>query len=627
MPVSFLRFQSVRLVAFCFLVCLVHTRPLSAQDAALPFTPIPLSNLSQFDNAGENWEIAGAVAVDRRRDGDLRIIPGTGVLVNRPSEEHAANLFTELEHGDIELELDFLVPKGSNSGIYLMGRYEVQVLDSWGADPLRFSDAGAIYQRWDESRGEGREGYEGHPPRVNASRAPGLWQNIRILFEAPRFDSQGRKIADARFVRVEHNGVVVHENVQVTGPTRAAAFEDERPMGPLMLQGDHGPVAYRNIRLKQYGGSPAHIADLRYRAYVEPTLEFTDATLHSEGASPAVAAYVGGDRDRFAMEYEGHLHAPRAGEYLFDLRLGWIGGDPHFEGKLTGAARIYVGDHEVVRHEGAAPRASGIVALERGVHPFRLVFFKNRPWNEPRLTVHLEGPGFPRLPLHDPGSLPAAEGVGAITVSADAAPVVQRVFMLHGAEKRTHAAAVGDPTGVHYAVDLAGGGLLHAWRGPFIETTPMWHERGSDQIALPLGSVVSFDGSPPIAALATDDARWPSTASNTEFEGYTLDAAGRPAFTYRLADARVEDVIRPADEGRTLHRRLRISGGSGLTVRLAEGRTITVAEGGGYLVDGAYYVEPDADVASTVRHIGGRDELVVSVPDGSTADVGYTLIW
>ena len=60
----------------------------------------------------------------------------------------------------------------------------------------------------------------------------------------------GASSANARFERVVHNGVVVHENVEVTGPTRAASFEDEQPVGPLMLQGDHGPVAYRNIRLR-----------------------------------------------------------------------------------------------------------------------------------------------------------------------------------------------------------------------------------------------------------------------------------------------------------------------------------------------------------------------------------------
>ncbi|MCA9292042.1 MAG: DUF1080 domain-containing protein, partial [Phycisphaerales bacterium] len=104
--------------------------------------------------------------------------------------------------------------------------------------------------RWDPSRGRGNEGYEGVPPRTNAAAPAGTWQTFDVVFRAPRFDASGHKIADARFERVVHNGVLIHEGVEVTGPTRAAPFHDERPYGPLMLQGDHGPVAYRHIRLR-----------------------------------------------------------------------------------------------------------------------------------------------------------------------------------------------------------------------------------------------------------------------------------------------------------------------------------------------------------------------------------------
>jgi len=73
---------------------------------------------------------------------------------------------------------------------------------------------------------------------------------LDVTFRAPRFDPSGTKVENSRFVRVVHNGVVVHENVELTGPTRAATFEDEAAMGPLMIQGDHGPVAFRDVRIK-----------------------------------------------------------------------------------------------------------------------------------------------------------------------------------------------------------------------------------------------------------------------------------------------------------------------------------------------------------------------------------------
>jgi hypothetical protein len=193
------------------------------------------------------WLVAGAAAPDPADPTRLKWSAGSGVLVNGPDGK-TVDLLSRLEHGDAEVHVEFMVPEGSNSGVYLQGRYEVQVFDSWGVEEPAFSDCGGIYQRWRDG-----EGFEGRPPRENASRPPGEWQSFDIVFHAPRFDAAGRKTANARFVRVVHNGVVVHEDVEVTGPTRAATFEDERPRGPLMLQGDHGPVAYRNVVVRPLG--------------------------------------------------------------------------------------------------------------------------------------------------------------------------------------------------------------------------------------------------------------------------------------------------------------------------------------------------------------------------------------
>lgn len=193
--------------------------------------------------AGE-WQVAGAVKIDSADEKKFAIEPGTGVLVNGP-KGRTVNLLSTAEHSDVEAHIEFNVPKNSNSGIYFQGRYEIQVLDSWGVKEPKSGDCGGIYERWKDDKG-----YEGTPPRVNASKPPGEWQSFDVIFRAPRFDGSGRKVQNACFVKVMHNGRVVHENVEVTGPTRAATFENEAPLGPLMLQGDHGPVAYRNVRLK-----------------------------------------------------------------------------------------------------------------------------------------------------------------------------------------------------------------------------------------------------------------------------------------------------------------------------------------------------------------------------------------
>ena len=169
----------------------------------------------------------------------------SGSMINGPNGR-TANFCTERTFGDIELYLEFMLAKGSNSGVYLQGLYEIQIFDSWGsADPIETSDAGAIYHRWVDGRGVG-----GSAPLVNAARRPGEWQSYQVWFRAPRFDAGGKKTAPARFERVLYNGLLVHKEVDAEGPTRAHLSIPEAPSNPLMLQGDHGPVAFRNIYVR-----------------------------------------------------------------------------------------------------------------------------------------------------------------------------------------------------------------------------------------------------------------------------------------------------------------------------------------------------------------------------------------
>jgi Domain of Unknown Function (DUF1080) len=93
-------------------------------------------------------------------------------------------------------------------------------------------------------------GVGGSAPSRNASRRPGEWQSFYIWFRAPRFDATGKKTENAKFIRVLHNGLSVQNNVEVDGPTRAVMEHAEAPVNPIMLQGDHGPVAYRNIYVR-----------------------------------------------------------------------------------------------------------------------------------------------------------------------------------------------------------------------------------------------------------------------------------------------------------------------------------------------------------------------------------------
>ncbi len=238
------------IVVLVIVVVTTSSARLTAYAQADPDGLLAGDDITQWREPVGAWIVVSDAFLDRQDDKRLSTKPGTGVLVNGP-EGRTTHLVSKAEHGDVAAHIEFMVPKGSNSGVYFQGRYEVQILDSYGVEEPTYTDCGGIYQRWHEEPAldDAKRGYEGHAPRVNASRKPGEWQSFDVTFRAPRFDAEGNKVENARFVKVVHNGQVVHENVELTGPTRASLFNDEKPTGLLMLQGDHGPVAYRNIRL------------------------------------------------------------------------------------------------------------------------------------------------------------------------------------------------------------------------------------------------------------------------------------------------------------------------------------------------------------------------------------------
>lgn len=214
-------------------------------------TAINLTDLSAFKNPGNTWSIASNLSTDLEKPNVFKVEKGTGILVNQPTaKNNGSDLYTVEEFGDVILELDYLVAKGANSGIYLQGNYEIQIEDSWGQLVPTAASNGAIYSRWDDARPEGEKGFEGFAARQNVSRAPGLWQHIKIAFQAPKFDASGKKTSNARILSLELNGVLIHDNIELLGVTRGAAGK-EKAKGSLRLQGDHGAVAFRNIQISE----------------------------------------------------------------------------------------------------------------------------------------------------------------------------------------------------------------------------------------------------------------------------------------------------------------------------------------------------------------------------------------
>jgi hypothetical protein len=169
------------------------------------------------------------------RNGYLEVKPGSG------------SIHTRAAFGSIQLHVEWAAPapphgegqERGNSGVFLMSRYELQVLDSWHNDTYADGQAAAMYGQ--------------RPPLVNASRPPGKWQSYDIVFVRPRFAPDGHVLEPAR-VTVFHNGVVVHHDAPFTGRTvhgKAAQYEAHEDRLPLLLQ-DHGvPVRFRNIWVRE----------------------------------------------------------------------------------------------------------------------------------------------------------------------------------------------------------------------------------------------------------------------------------------------------------------------------------------------------------------------------------------
>ena len=199
-------------------------------DAVMLFDGKDLSKWrTDKDASPAKWKVA---------DGYVEVGAGTG------------DIRTAQAFGDAQVHVEWMAPsppggKGGqdrgNSGVFLMGLYEVQVLDTYAATNRTYADgqASALYGQY--------------PPLVNAARPPGEWQTYDIVFRAPRFDAAGKVVRPAR-VTVLHNGVLTQDHRELTGPTAHKArppYAAHADKLPLKLQDHSHPVRYRNIWLRE----------------------------------------------------------------------------------------------------------------------------------------------------------------------------------------------------------------------------------------------------------------------------------------------------------------------------------------------------------------------------------------
>jgi len=197
-------------------------------DAVVLFGGTDLSRWKKTGGGAAGWKI---------ENGYMEVVPGTG------------GIETNDAFGDAQLHVEWSSPSPAvgegqdrgNSGVFLMGRYEVQVLDSYGNVTYADGQAASVYGQY--------------PPLVNVSRPPGEWQTYDIIFHRPRFDAAGKVTQPAR-ITVLHNGVLVQDNVVLSGPTahqRRPPYEKHPDRLPIGLQDHEHKVRFRNIWVRELG--------------------------------------------------------------------------------------------------------------------------------------------------------------------------------------------------------------------------------------------------------------------------------------------------------------------------------------------------------------------------------------
>lgn len=607
---------------------------LSAQDDTM--VKMPLIDLSAFKSEAGNWQIVGDVTIDPTVDihhqeseptkkkkkkskeppkpEAIRIAEGTGVLINLPDDSHKDNLVADWTHGDIDVEMEVMLPKGSNSGFYLQGRYEVQLLDSWGVKTAKFSDIGGIYRNWER---DPEKSYMGKAPLMNAAKAPGLWQTLKISFRAPRFDAEGNKTENARIILAELNGVVIHENLEIPKPTGGPLENNEVPEGPIMIQGDHGAVAFRNIRYKHMGPSGVSLTGISYEVHegsFDDMSSIASSPVTRQGKLEKLTWEVAGVDNNFGIVYKGTLNIPVRDEYLFALSAGGVGA-------------VKVDGKEVAFGWRGA---SGKVDMKEGTHAIEVYYIKSRGWLTPLLSLYISTANTHPKPLHAFSSSPPGGSIlSPILIEVGGYPKLIRAFLdFEGdrSKRLTHTIGVGEPTGIHYIYDLKAGNLVCAWKGKFLDATPMWHDRGDGSFR-PLGMIQYLFQGAAIATLTDQDSPFPVEKSDQFVgKGYILDESGRPTFRAIYSTSEVSDKITPDKDANMFIRELTVSNPPASTyLKVTEGSKIETLPGGRFAIDDkAYYIQILSGHQPVIRTVSEKKELIIPV---DSVPVKYSLTW
>ena len=192
------------------LCCVISLLSLNVQaqgSSGEKLTNVSTNDFSFFKEKQGQWEIKGSGSFGLEPTSKSKIANGLGSIVHTESTNTPEQLTSVNEFGDIRFEFDFMLSKGGSIQMYVQGLYGINLNDSWDVEESSSDIAGSVMQQ--------NTGLSSAlvPARLNACRAPGLWQHMEIVFLAAKFDQQQKKISNASFARILLNGSVIYENL------------------------------------------------------------------------------------------------------------------------------------------------------------------------------------------------------------------------------------------------------------------------------------------------------------------------------------------------------------------------------------------------------------------------------
>ncbi len=542
--------------------------------------PIPWTNVFTPD---ERWETYGKVSATAPKTLEVSEEGEGTYLSNAPDWKGAPYLKTAGEFGDCSVEMEFMIPKDANSGVYMMGRYEVQILDSFGKkDKPSHSDLGGIYWQWDDEATP--QGSGGTPPSANAAKPPGEWQKLEIEFRAPRLDEAGKVVEKPVFLSVKVNGVEVQKNTPVDGPTRAHPRSGAAAEDSVYIQGDHGAIAIRKfvVREENFKDAPPVAADHEKKKL--DLVQYGKQSFHSLGCAechseilndPAVRTgptlyglFQKTPRKRevsIAAEGVEPAAAPRK-EVLADM-------DYFIRSLRTPATEMAIAESGPTEGDSYLPVMPPYPVEVVDDLRLKAIHHYLATLNE----ASRQGPG--SVVIDDPRQITEQD------VATDPAEILvtdrTRVYRARLEKGSSRAVYVGTPAGLNYSFDPIDLSIRRVWWGGFLNlknemdgragpVSTTGHEAEELSLGGPLlvphhlktGAPIDLSFKSPLHAdtatieknlYGAEDFADQLAAAGADFQGYTLspDAAGDPSFHYSVGENEISLTFHGERDGKT----------------------------------------------------------------------------